>query len=315
MPSVGMPTLDQLAVLMAVAETGSFSAAARALRRGQSVISYTIAHLEAQLGVALFDRSGRAPVLTPAGRAVLEDARRVARVVDEMRARASAMQQGLEAEVALAVDVLFPVPVLVGVLRAFAVAFPTVSLRLRMEAIGGVAQLVLDRVCGLGVAGWVSISQPGGNQSGGLPEVLERRPVARVLLFPVAASEHAMSGFSVVPRGMAREHVQLVLADSSRLTEGRDFGVIGVKTWRLGDLGAKHALLLGGLGWGNMPAHLVADDLAAGRLVRLRIEGEEEGYEYPFNLIHRTDQPPGRAGAWLQDALEKVCVGALSGCL
>jgi DNA-binding transcriptional LysR family regulator len=301
-----MPTLDQLAVLTVVAETGSFSAAARVLRRGQSVISYTIANLEAQLGVVLFDRSGRAPVLTQAGRAVLEDARRVARAVDEMRARASALQQGLEAEVALAVDVLFPVPVLVGVLRAFAVAFPTVSLRLRMEAVGGVAQTVLDRVCGLGVAGW----------SGGLPEVLERRPVARVVLFPVVAPGHDMArfgaGFGVVPRGVAREHVQLVLADSSRLTEGRDFGVIGVKTWRLGDLGAKHALLLGGLGWGNMPAHLVADDLAAGRLVRLRIEGEEEGYDFPFNLVHRTDQPPGRAGAWLRDALETVSIGECS---
>jgi DNA-binding transcriptional LysR family regulator len=298
-----MPTLDQLTVLTAVAETGSFSAAARTLRRGQSVISYTIANLEAQLGVVLFDRGGRAPVLTQAGRAVLEDARRVAQAVNEMRARASALQQGLEAEVALAVDVLFPVPLLVGVLRAFAVAFPTVSLRLRMEAVGGVAQQVLDRVCGLGVAGW----------SGGLPDVLERRPVAQVVLFPVAASGHAMCGFPVVPRRVARENVQLVLTDSSRLTEGRDFGVIGVKTWRLGDLGAKHALLLAGLGWGNMPSHLVADDLAAGRLVRLRIEGEEDGHEYSFNLIHRTDKPPGRAGAWLQDALETCWTGSATG--
>jgi DNA-binding transcriptional LysR family regulator len=296
MPRVGTPTLDQLAVLIAVEETGSFSAAARALRRGQSVISYTIGQLEAQLGVVLFDRGGRAPVLTQAGRALLEDARLVARVVDKMRARAAALQQGLEAEIALAVDVLFPVPVLVSVLRAFALAFPTVSLRLRMEAVGGVAQLVMDRACSLGVSGW----------AGGLPEVLERRPVARVVLFPVVASGHEMARFSPVPRGVAREHVQLVLADASRLTEGRDFGVIGLKTWRLGDLGAKHALLLAGLGWGNMPRHLVEEDLAAGRLVRLRIEGEEEGYDYPFNLIQRADTPTGRAGAWLQDALAEA---------
>jgi len=62
-----------------------------------------------------------------------------------------------------------------------------------------------------------------------------------------------------------------------------------------------------------MPAHLVADDLAAGRLVRLRIEGEEDGYDYSCNLIHRTDMPPGRAGAWLQDALESACTGELAG--
>jgi len=295
-PAVGTPTLDQLAVLTAVAETGSFSAAARKLRRAQSVISYSVANLEAQLGVALFDRAGRAPVLTQSGRAMLEDARRVAGVIGEMRARAAAMQQGLEAEISLAVDVLFPVQPLVCALRAFALEFPTVSLRLRMEAVGGTAQLVLDRVCGLGVSGWF----------GSLPEALERRPIAHVTLFAVAAPTHPLAGMSPVPRGLARDHVQLVIADPSKLTEGRDFGVIGLKTWRLGDLGAKHALLLAGLGWGNMPGHLVEADLAAGRLIRLHIEGEEEGgYTYPLSLIYRPDQPLGRAGAWLAKRLER----------
>ncbi len=72
------PTLDQLQVLLAVAETGSFSAAGRRLNRAQSVISYTIANLEAQLRFKLFAREGtREPILTPEGRAVLPDARRI----------------------------------------------------------------------------------------------------------------------------------------------------------------------------------------------------------------------------------------------
>jgi DNA-binding transcriptional LysR family regulator len=294
MPAVGTPTLDQLAVFAAVADAGSFSAAARRLRRGQSVISYTIANLEAQLGVKLFDREGRVPRLTRSGQAVLADARRVAGVMDEMRARAAALQQGLEPEISLAVDVLFPVPRLVCALRDFSAEFPTVSLRLRMEAVGGAAQLVLDGVCGLGISGW----------AGGLPETLERRPAGQGRLIPVAAPGHPMAALPEVPRSAARTHVQLVLADASRLTEGRDFGVIALQSWRLGDLGAKHALLLAGLGWGNMPEHLVTADLQAGRLVRLRIEGEHEnGYEYRFSLIHRSDRPPGRAGSWLRERL------------
>src|ERR1700728_1559707 len=108
MPDVGTPTLDQLHVLAAVAEAGSFSAAARQLNRAQSVISYTIANLEAQLGVALFARDGRRSVLTEAGRTLVADARRVGRLVDELRARAAALRRGLEAELGLAVDVLFP---------------------------------------------------------------------------------------------------------------------------------------------------------------------------------------------------------------
>ena len=98
--------------------------------------------------------------------------------------------------------------------------------------------------------------------------------------------------------GAARHHVQLVLTDRSTLTEGRDFAVVATHTWRLADLGAKHALLLAGLGWGNMPAPMVAEDLWAGRLVRLRLAAGAAD-TYRFHAIYRTEAPPGPAAAWL----------------
>jgi DNA-binding transcriptional LysR family regulator len=292
MPEIGEPTLDQLRVLASIADAGSFSAAARKLRRAQSVISYTMTNLEAVLGVALFDRSGRTPVLTDAGGALLADARRVALRVDELRARAMALRQGTEVEVALAVDVMFPIPRLTTVLRDFAAAYPTVGLRLRMEAIGGVAQLVVDRTCSLGVCGW----------AGDLPDVLRRRAIGELMLIPVAAPSHPLAALDPVPSGAVREHTQLVLSDASRLTEGRDFGVLSLRTWRLGDLGAKHALLVAGLGWGNMPGHLVADDIRAGRLTRLKL-AEAGDYVYPLSLVHRADVQPGPAATWLGERL------------
>jgi DNA-binding transcriptional LysR family regulator len=103
---------------------------------------------------------------------------------------------------------------------------------------------------------------------------------------------------------MLREQVQLVLTDRTALTAGQDFGVLALRTWRLGDLGAKHALLLAGLGWGYLPAEMVADDLAAGRLMRLQV-AEAPEYRYPIGLIHRTDTPPGPAGAWLAERLAR----------
>jgi DNA-binding transcriptional LysR family regulator len=289
----GMPTLDQLHVLTTVVEAGSFSAAARRLNRAQSVISYTIANLEAQLGVALFARDQRRPVLTEAGRALIADARHVGRLVDEMRARAAALRHGLEAELGLAVDVMFPTTRLVAALDDFAREYPTVGLRLRIEALGGVAQLVLDRTCQLGVSGWMA----------SLPDALERRAIGEVLLIPVASPTHPVA-HTLGPIGgtVLREQVQLVLTDRTALTEGQDFGVLGLRTWRLGDLGAKHALLLAGLGWGNMPADMVEADLAAGRLVRLHV-AEAPEHRYPIGLIHRADSPLGPAGAWLTERL------------
>ena len=119
-----------------------------------------------------------------------------------------------------------------------------------------------------------------------------------VELIPVARPDHPLAGEAGTVPGAARHHVQLVLTDRSTLTEGRDFAVVATRTWRLADLGAKHALLLAGLGWGNMPAPMVAEDLRAGRLVRLRLAAGAAD-TYRFHAIYRTEAPPGPAAAWL----------------
>jgi len=74
--------------------------------------------------------------------------------------------------------------------------------------------------------------------------------------------------------------------------------VIGAETWRLADLGAKHMLLKGGIGWGYMPEPTVRDDVAAGRLVHLNMP-EMRSIATPLFAIYRTDNPPGPAGSWL----------------
>lgn len=80
--------LDQLECLLAAAESGSFSAAARRLGKAQSAVSTVIAHLEVDLGLALFERSGRTPILTAAGAAMVSEAREILRQCDQLQARA-----------------------------------------------------------------------------------------------------------------------------------------------------------------------------------------------------------------------------------
>ncbi len=294
----GTPTLDQLRVLVAVAETGNFSAAARRLNRAQSVVSYTIANLEQQLGLELFARGKRTPELTEAGRAMLGDARRIGRTMDDLRARAAGLTAGLEAEVGLAVEVMFPIDRLVTALQAFAAQFPTVALRLRVEAMGAVLQLVLEGNCVLGIAGPIGLYS----------DRVERQLILNVELIPVVAPCHPLASLSPpLPAAAFQEHTQLVLTDRSNLTEGRDFGVVSLRTWRLGDMSAKHELLIAGLGWGNMPEHMVREDLRSGRLVRLR-PMEAPAQRFPLMLIHRAEAPPRTAAQWLAG---KLAEGAL----
>lgn len=301
MSNPGTPTFDQLRIFLAVVETGSFAGAGRRLNRAVSVISYGIANLEAQLGIALFEREGtKKPQLTAAGAAVLAEARTVAVGIDGLRAKVKGLLDGLEAEVSLVVDVMLPTERLGIVLREFRATFPTVSLRLHLEALGAVAALVLDGRADLGMAGPVAAQVEG----------LERITAGAVNLIPVAAPDHPLARAELLLPGAAREHVQLVLTDRSPLTAGRDFAVSSPRTWRLADLGAKHALLREGIGWGNMPLPMVEPDLVAGTLVRLHMP-DSPGGRYRFSAIHRPDAPPGPAASWLMQRF--VDLGAADG--
>jgi DNA-binding transcriptional LysR family regulator len=291
MSSPGTPTFDQLRIFLAIVDTGSFAAAGRRLNRAVSVISYGIANLEAQLGLILFDReSTRKPQLTLAGRALLADARLIAAGFDGLRAKVKGLLDGLEAQVDLAVDVMLPAERLGQVLHAFAETFPTVQLRLHVEALGAITGLITDGTASIGVSGPLALGVEG----------LESVAVGSTLMIPVAAPTHPLGQMDAIPPGAAQDHIQLVLSDRSRLTEGRDFAVISRKTWRLADLSAKHALLREGVGWGNMPQPMVEADLASGALVRLNLP-DHTGGRYRLSAIWRRDSPPGPAAAWLRD--------------
>jgi DNA-binding transcriptional LysR family regulator len=289
MSEPGIPSIDQLKVFLAVVEAGSFTAAAKKLGRAVSAVSYTIANLEQHLGLSLFDREQtRTPRLTEAGYAVLSKARVVAVGIDDLRASARALLRGIEAEVTLVVDVMLPSERLVNAVQAFEMKFPTVKLRLYVEALSAVAQLVRQGSEMLGVGGGLLDVEPD----------LELIHVGDVEMIPVASPKHPLARSRPNAPGAARHHRQLVLTVRAPFSEGPDVGIFSADVWRLADLGAKHDLLLAGIGWGNMPEPNVRADLATGRLVRLELPEAKSG-RYSFQAMYRTDQPPGPAAAWL----------------
>ncbi|WKW49978.1 LysR family transcriptional regulator [Rhodomicrobium lacus] len=291
-------SLDQLRLFIAAAEEGSFSAAGRRLNRAQSVISQTILNLEAQLGVALFDRSGRYPVLTDQGRILLADAKGILRATDALKARAKGMAAGLEPELSVVVDVMFPMRVLTKVAALFGTVFPGTSLRLYVEALGGVAKAVLSRQCALGVMGSLTLERP---------ELLRERLLG-VRMVVVTSPRHALAAFhGPKPRCMLADHLQLVLTDRTDLSEGQEFNVLSPRNWRLADMSAKHAFLREGLGWGSMPFDMVERDLAEGELVEIELQ-DADGANFIMSMhaTYRTDAPPGPAGRWLINRLKEA---------
>ena len=290
-------SLDQLRAFIAAVDEGSFSAGARRLHRAQSAVSELVSNLEAQIGVVLFDRSERYPKLTPAGVLLVADARTVVANVDLLKARAKGIAGGLESELSAVVDVLFPIEAIAESAKEFRDRFPRTPLRLYVEALGGAYGPVLDGRCSLGVVGSLPIA----------PDSMTLERLQSVAMVVVAAPEHPLALVEgVISKVELAKHVQLVLTDRSQLTAGREFGVMSPFTWRLGDLFAKHAFLLKGLGWGAMPLHTVAQDLREGRLAKLSVEDlPDEGLVLAMSAAYLTAQPPGPAGRWLIQRLRQ----------
>ncbi|GLQ46048.1 LysR family transcriptional regulator [Dyella lipolytica] len=288
-------TLDQLRTFIAAAEQGSFSAAGRKLRRAQSVVSQTMANLEGQLGVALFDRSARYPTLTEGGRALLQDARAVAEQMDGFKARAKTLREGLEPELSLSIDVMYPMSELIEAVAKFRITFPHTPLRVFVEVLGAVIEPVLQGSCQIGIVGSLPV----------LPETVRSEFLLDVPLVTVVSPSHPLASFKgVIPQSELQRHVQLVLTDRSSLSKGQNYGVFSKNTWRLADMGARHAFLRAGFGFGFMPRFMVEDDIASGKLCAVRIElpGSVKPL-IPMRAVYRNDAPPGPAGRWLIDHL------------
>lgn len=290
-------TLDLLRTLIASVDEGSFSAAGRRLHRTQSVVSQSIANLEDQLGLRLFDRIGRYPKPTPAGTRLVEEARSIMRSVDGFRAQARDFAGGLEPELSIVVDVIFPQTRLTAAMVNFAERFPATTLRLQVEALGAVAELVLAGSCSLGITGTLPVLPPG----------LEREYLFDIPMVTVAGPGSPLAIHAgPIPLPVIAEHTQLVLSDRSSLTDGQDYGVLSRRTWRLADLGTKHAFLRAGLGWGHMPLPLVKDDLAQGHLAMISVAGFPlSGISHPIMALFPTDARPGVAGRWLIERLRE----------
>ncbi len=289
-------SLDQLRTFIAAVDEGSFSAAARRLNRVQSAVSGWIGGLEEQIGVLLFDRSGRFPRLTPEGVLLLQDARNVVSGVDTLKARAKLMAAGLEAELSVVVDVFFPSAVVSAAAKAFATRFPLTPLRLFVEGLGAAYQPVLDGRCTLGILATLPLT---------FPSLISERLGAVPLVF-VAAAGHPLA--SLGPRismSEAAKYVQLVLTDRSDLLAGHDYGVVSPSTWRLADLSTKYAFIKDGVGWGGMPLHMVDKDIASGKVVVLDLV-DMSGAALTMSAYYQPSVPPGPAGRWFIDHLRTL---------
>lgn len=276
-------TSDTVALFLAVLDHGSFSAAARALGRVPSAVSMAVANLEAELGLALFDRAGREPRPTAAARALEPQARQLALQLRALDAHALALTQGLEERLTLAIAPELMSARWSGPLAQLAAEYPLLDVEVlvapQSDALAllhaGRAQLALvfERPLMDGREGF--------------------RQVGHETLVAVAAPGHALLR-QQEPLGEAH-----LAATRQIVIAGRDAGVADTRLlfarhlWHTDSPEAACGLLEAGLGWGWLPRSVVQWRLDAGTLRLLPLQGLTNALPLYVDAVWSNERPRG----------------------
>ncbi|SAK95606.1 LysR family transcriptional regulator [Caballeronia catudaia] len=268
-------SLEEWAVLSAVAEEGSFARAGVKLSRSQSSISYMLTKLQERLGVELLQIEGRRSVLTAEGRVLLGMAREILIDAHRLEAVARHLSAGWEAEVRLLVDGVFPTNLLLQALSRFRAEVPHTQLRIEERASDSV-----DRA--LSGEADIVVSADESHRNIGEP-LMQRHFVA------VSHPAHALQtlGRPIQDRDLS-DHTQIVTTDTDSLFLKQDERANRTPQWTVQNIHTSIAAVVQGLGFAWMPQHVVQPLVDQGKLRLLQLP---QGNRRPVQVYMRFTNP------------------------
>jgi DNA-binding transcriptional LysR family regulator len=209
---------------------------------------------------------------------------------------AASTREGIEPELAVAIDPLVPTAAFIDSLHALRATFPFLPVSFSTEGLGGAERRLRRGDAALALC----ILLPS------VPDDVAALPLRGIDLVPVVSPVHPLARLDrPVTLADLEEHIQLVLSDPAA-PDGPSYGIIGTRAWRFVDLARRLDFLLAGLGWCRMPEHLVAPHLGDGRLIALAIDSDPARVPGPLTIYaaHMRDRALGRAGSWLLHELQ-----------
>ncbi len=283
-------TLAQWQMLAAVVDHGGFARAAEAIHKSPSTLNHAVHKLEEQLGVRVLEPAGRQVRLTEAGEMLLRRARQLIESAEALEDVAGSLAEGLEAEVVLAVDQVFPSDALARALATFSAAFPHVRVQLHETVLNGGIEMLYDGSADLVISGLAA--------QGFLGE-----PLVTVRFVAVAHPDHPLHGLgrTLDLRDLV-QHRQLVVRDSAQ-RQSLDSGWLKAEQrWTVSHLETSIDMVKRGLGFAWLPETRLGEALEAGRLAPLPLAAGGIR-EIPVQLIHRDRDRAGPATRAMAEAL------------
>ncbi|WP_118185354.1 LysR family transcriptional regulator [Paraburkholderia phosphatilytica] len=286
---------EELSLLQAIRASGSLSRAAARLGKAPSTVSHAARQLEGRFDALLFDRRGYRLQLTPAGQLLADEAERLMQDVTRLTQRVRQVASGWEDRLWIVTDEILEFETLMPVVRSFDALRSGVKLRFTHEVLAGTWEALRD--------GRAELVIGATNEPPSIPGLRWAELGVMEWVFAVSPRHPLAAEKEPLSRDAIAQHRGVVVADSSRLTGGRVYGVVGGQAaLALPTMRAKILAQRDGLGVGWLPRHRIASLLKRGELVEKKTADPRE----PNTLYvgWRGDQD-GRALQWWVDQLQQ----------
>lgn len=257
-------TLEQWRCLVAVVDAGGYAHAAEALNKSQSSVTYAVQKIEDLLDVQAFEIRGRKAVLTPTGELLCRRARLLLDEAGGLERAARKASAGWEAEIALAVEVLFPTWLMLQCLDAFGAQSPQTHVELYETVTGGGPEALLEYDVDIAITPHI-------------PAGFSGEPLMLIRAIPVAHPDHPLHrlGRDITPRDL-RKHRQLVVRDTASRRNKESALLNAEQRWTVSNMPTSIGAACRGYGFAWLPAEKIRGELTDGLLKPLPLRGGTE---------------------------------------
>ncbi|MDH3451916.1 MAG: LysR family transcriptional regulator [Gammaproteobacteria bacterium] len=247
-------SLEQWRALAAVVDEGGYARAAEALGKSQSTVSHSIQRLEEQLGTRVLRIRGRRAVLTEIGAVTLRRARVLLNESAHIERVAQTLAAGIEAEIHLAVDTVFPNQLLLPAVCAFTDLYPDTRIEIVETVISGVEQLLHRGAVQLAITPRVPQGWMGDH-------------LLSLAMRCVAHPDHPLHHLGrPLNQEDLRQHRQLVVRESGEQRDFQGMWLGAEQRLTVSTMGTRIQALCAGLGFAWSPLLKIATELQSGLL-------------------------------------------------
>jgi DNA-binding transcriptional LysR family regulator len=296
-------TPDALSMLQAIAQAGSFAAAARAMGMVPSALTYRVRQIEDALDVLLYDRSSRQARLTPAGAELLREADHLLGAIDAIANRVKRVATGWETQFTIAVDTIIAQATVMELCDGFFAQSPPTRIRLRDETLSGTWAALTSGQADLAIGVIADTATTAG---------IHTKPLGTVGFVYAVAPHHPLAQASEpLSDALIQQHRAVAVADSVQRGSGITLGLLGGQdVFTVGSMQAKLDAQLRGLGGGNLPCSMADPYIESGRLVVKKTERAQRQATIHYAWRGEKAQNQGRALQWWLDQLESPATRA-----